>query len=65
MVQTFWETQPLLGGNPQVWETIRIAVDALLNNDLDLCSTVIEVRLLLDAVLPWALVLPRCIYDVM
>lgn len=39
---TFWETQPQLGGNPQVWETLRIAAEALLNGDLELCSTVID-----------------------
>jgi hypothetical protein len=44
ILQTFWETQPLQGGQQHIWESLRLAADALLNGDVELCTTVIEVR---------------------
>jgi hypothetical protein len=42
--QTFWETNPKLGGRLQVWEALKIATDAFLQADIDLCNTILEVR---------------------
>jgi hypothetical protein len=42
--QTFWETNPKVQGNPRVWEALRVACEALLAGDVELCNTILEVR---------------------